>query len=114
MQACETSGVAASEMAIVDIFTRLIFGEKDQFDDGELLIIEALRLVETGVARDSHLEMGHYLRALGVAEMIQLVGRVQACLAGSLQPPRADGAMNCALQGQGRFRGGTILDRRAH
>jgi len=112
MRAFDTSGAAASEMAIVDTFTRLIFGEEDHFDAAELRIINALRLVDADMSRDSHLEMGRYLRALGVAEMIQLVGQVQACLAaGSLA--RAAGAKS-APQDAACFRSGTILDRRAH
>ena len=88
MRAGDTSGATASEMAIVDAFTRLIFGEEDHFDAAELRIVEALRLVDADMAGDSLREMGCYLRALGVAEMIQLVGRVQACLADN-PPPRA-------------------------
>ena len=96
-----SSGSPASEMAIVDTFTRLIFGEQDHFSDSEMLIIQAFRLVDDSVARDSYTEMGQYLRALGVAEMIKLVTRVQAQLAGGLQ----------AIS---RGRGLSILDRRAH
>ena len=88
MRAGDTRGATASEMAIVDTFTRLIFGEEDLFDAAELRIDEALRLVDADMAGDSLREMGCYLRALGVAEMIQLVGRVQACLADN-PPPRA-------------------------
>jgi len=75
----------ASEMAIVDTFTKLIFGEEDHFDDTERLIIQALRLVDSSVSRDSYREMGQYLRALGVEEMVQLVARVQRGLAGGQQ-----------------------------
>lgn len=96
-----SSGSPAGEMAIVDTFTRLIFGEQDPFSESELLIIQAFRLVDDGVARDGYAEMGQYLRALGVAEMIKLVTRVQAQLAGGLQ-----------VVSQGR--GLSILDRRAH
>lgn len=97
----DNASEAASEMAIVDTFTKLIFGEEDHFDRDELLIIQTLRLVDASVSRDSHRDMGQYLRALGVAEMIRLVGRVQAQMAGPVQlvPPRA---------------GSSVLDRRAH
>ena len=90
-----------SEMAIVDTFTKLIFGEEGTFSASEELIIEALRLVDHNVVLDHHRDMGIYLRALGVAEMIQLVTRVQTCL--------ADG-----MQALARVRKETILDRRAH
>ena len=89
MRAGDTRGATASEMAIVDTFTRLIFGEEDLFDAAELRIVEALRLVDADMAGDSLREMGCYLRALGVAEMIQLVGQVQARLADSPPPPPA-------------------------
>ena len=69
-----------SEMAIVDTFTKLIFGEDDQFSAGELTIIEALRLVDDNVSTDGYCEMGNYLRALGVGEMIKLVSMVRAQL----------------------------------
>lgn len=72
-----------SEMAIVDTFTKLIFGEDDQYSTGELMIIHALRLVDDNVSADGHREMGHYLRALGVGEMITLVSRVRAQLSGA-------------------------------
>ncbi|MEP0203780.1 MAG: hypothetical protein ABJ084_05890 [Halioglobus sp.] len=75
----QTSGV--SEMAIVDTFTKLIFGESAQYSSQELLIIQALRLADANVALDSHGDMGGYLRALGVAEMIHLVSDVQQQLA---------------------------------
>lgn len=68
---------AVSEMAIVDAFTKLIFGEDARFSDVELLIVQALRATEPNVALDGHREMGVYLRALGVNEMIKLVSQVQ-------------------------------------
>ena len=65
------------EMAIVDTFTKLIFGEEQDFSPREVSIIEALRLVDGNVLLDSHRDMGDYLRALGVGEMIGLVRRVR-------------------------------------
>ena len=75
-QSYEASDGAISEMAIVDTFTKLIFGEQEGFSDTEHVIIEALRSVDGNVALDSQRDMGAYLRALGVQEMIQLVSRV--------------------------------------
>ena len=69
-----------TEMAIVDTFTKLIFGDED-FSGGESAIIEALRMVNPDVLRDSYTDMGEYLRSLGVREMIQLVSRVRAHMA---------------------------------
>ena len=72
---------AVSDMSIVDTFTKLIFGEDESYSSEEQRIIRALRAVDGNVALDSHREMGVYLRALGVREMISLVGRVQSQLA---------------------------------
>jgi hypothetical protein len=66
-----------TEMAIVDTFTKLIFGEDEGYGPRELLIIEAFRAVDANVLRDSQKEMGEYLRNLGVREMIQLVSRLR-------------------------------------
>ena len=71
---------AVTDMSIVDTFTKLIFGEAEAYSNQELLIIQALRAVDANVALDSHRDMGVYLRALGVREMIALVGQVQAQL----------------------------------
>jgi hypothetical protein len=71
---------AISEIAIVDTFTKLIFGEEDGYSDDELMIIGAFRAVDTNVTLDNHRDMGVYLRALGVGEMIQLVSQVQTQL----------------------------------
>jgi len=90
-----------SELAIVDTFTKLIFGEEEAFSASEELIIQAFRLVDHSIVLDSRKNMGIYLRALGVAEMIALVAQVQTCL--------ADGR-----QALSRVRKETVLDRRAH
>ena len=64
-------------MEIVDTFTKLIFGVDRDFTDKELAIIQMLRQVDDNIAMDNQREMGVYLRALGVAEMIKLVRRVR-------------------------------------
>ena len=75
-----SDGGSDSEMAIVDTFTKLIFGEESEYSDGELRIIQALRAVDDNVALDCHGDMGVYLRALGVREMIGLVSRVRSAM----------------------------------
>lgn len=72
--------VGVSEMAIVNTFTKLIFGE-GAYAARELAIIDGFRAIEVDVLRDSHAEMGEYLRNLGVREMIQLVSRLHRHLA---------------------------------
>jgi hypothetical protein len=71
-----------TEMSIVDIFTKLIFGD-DGYSERESLIIDAFRSVHPDVMRDSYQEMGEYLRNLGVREMIQLVSRVRQYISDS-------------------------------
>ncbi len=66
-----------SEMEIVDTFTKLIFGVADEFSEMEMAVIQVLREVDDNVAFDSLSDMGVYLRALGVEEMIKLVSRVR-------------------------------------
>ncbi|MEH6587294.1 MAG: hypothetical protein V7720_12095 [Halioglobus sp.] len=72
-----TEASQVGEMAIVDTFTKLIFGEESLYSNRELLIIQAFRNVDHNVVFDSHRDMGAYLRALGVGEMIKLVSTVQ-------------------------------------
>lgn len=99
-------GGQVSEMAIVDAFTKLIFGEDSRYSNRELLIIQAFRMVDTNVVFDSHRDMGAYLRSLGVREMIKLVTRVQAQLARDIPVIPAT-----AVMGESRS---SALDRRAH
>ena len=100
---------AVSEIAIVDTFTKLIFGE-EEYSDRELLIIRAFRSVDSSVLLDTHRDMGGYLRALGVREMIQLVSLVQDQLLSGL----------CTLPGSGAQGGLTetaaqqAINRRVH
>ncbi|MFV8819105.1 hypothetical protein [Haliea sp. E17] len=67
-------------MAVVDTFTKLIFDQGSEYSSEERAIIETLRLVDDNLLPDSPQEMGAYLRALGVQEMIELVSQVVARL----------------------------------
>jgi len=67
-------------MSIVDTFTKLIFGEESSYDEGELRTIEVLRVVDKNVSFDNHRDMGAYLRAMGVQEMITLVSAVRRAM----------------------------------
>ncbi len=67
-----------TEMAVVDTFTKLIFGD-EEFCDRESGIIKTLRRVIPELHHDGHRDLGEYLRGLGVSEMIQLVSRVRQC-----------------------------------
>ena len=72
-----THNSSLNEMAIVDLFTKLIFGGDHALDASELQILQALRQVDRGLGLESLREVGFYLRALGVSQMIELVTRVQ-------------------------------------
>lgn len=70
-----------TELAIVDLFTKLIFGGEQELGISELRILRALREVDSGLLLHSERDVGFYLRALGVSDMIALVNRVQKQLA---------------------------------
>ena len=100
---------AVSEIAIVDTFTKLIFGE-EEYSDRELLIIRAFRSVDSSVLLETHRDMGSYLRVLGVREMIQLVSLVQDQLLRGLQALPGSG-VQAALTDVADHQ---VIDRRAH
>ncbi len=80
---------SATEMSIVDLFTKLIFGQVEELSEQELSIVQALRIADDNISMDSYQEMGVYLRALGVQEMIGLVARVRSGVArgAPMMPP---------------------------
>lgn len=79
---------AVSEMEIVDTFTKLIFGGEAHYTDLESLIIQVLRTADPYLTLDSYTDMGIYLRALGVKEMVKLVSQVRLEMAlGHTLPP---------------------------
>ena len=95
-----------TEMAIVNTFTKLIFRDEG-LTDRELSIIQAFRVVDAGVLRDSIDELGDYLRSLGVREMIQLVSRLRQHMTESDEShaaiqAEATPAVNVGLLGQNR------------
>lgn len=73
-----------SEMAIVDVFTRLIFSAPDD-SVLEARVVEALRRMYPVECEGSAVDIGAWLRALGVREMIKLVGRVRTLVLSSDQ-----------------------------
>ena len=95
-----------SEMSIVDTFTKLIFGENSDYSNCELRIIQAFRAADPNVLLNSHRDMGGYLRAMGVREMIELVGRVR-------QQLLTEATVLSSVSAISRL-GGSALNRRAH
>lgn len=81
----EQDSSPVSEMAIVNTFTKLIFGD-DAYTARELSIIEALRLNSGGALCENRRAMGDYLRNLGVREMIDLVSGLRQSLAECSKP----------------------------
>ena len=104
-----SAGGSVSEMAIVDTFTKLVFGEEDDYSARELLIIKAFRSIDANVFTDTHHHMGEYLRALGVREMIQLVSQVQVELLSGV-----DSVNSKANLVRGASDPHSVMNRRAH
>ncbi|GAB5445171.1 hypothetical protein [Gymnodinialimonas sp.] len=90
---------AVSEMAVVDVFTRLIFNDQGEFTATEKTIIETFRTVDANVLMDSYSEMGEYLRNLGVREMIHLVARIREQLAAQSLGGAQQSATSASLPG---------------
>ncbi len=88
------------EMDIVDTFTRLIFADEDGFGQREHAIVEALRCCEPQLDAGDTSQMGEFLRALGVTEMIALVSRVHNRMS---IPPRSRPAGRAASPNSATF-----------
>ena len=68
---------SVSEIAIVDMFTQLIFDAETALDDSGKLLIDLLAQVEPSIQDASRRELSDYLRALSVSDMIAVVGQVK-------------------------------------
>ena len=90
-----------TEMAIVNVFTKLIFGDESH-TSRELMIIQAFRSVDANVGRDSQQEMGEYLRNLGVREMIHLVSRLRQHINENVVSPATKRAQDVPSVGIGQ------------
>ncbi len=73
----DTSTELMDEMAIVGVFTRLIFDPDAELDDTELLVVELLAQQEPGLSAATRRELSEHLRAMGVDEMITVVARIK-------------------------------------
>ena len=75
-----TDSQGLSEMAIVDIFTRLILDTETPLNSSEQLVISLLEQFDHATADFSRQDLSDYLRLLAVDEMITLVGELKAIL----------------------------------
>ena len=91
-----------TEMAIVNAFTKLIFGDEAN-TPRELSIIQAFRSVDVNVLRDSHAELGEYLRNMGVREMIQLVSHLRQHMKETAESPVTLPGQAAPSAGTGRW-----------
>ncbi len=73
-------GGQGDEMAVVDVFTQVIFGIEQEFSAEQEAILSALRLEESAAGADLY-DLAEHLRSLDVPEMVELVGRVRRRLA---------------------------------
>lgn len=78
-----SGGEPVTGMAVVDTFTKLIFGDDAPHSAEESLIIQALRQVDDSLSPGDDRALGQYLRGMGVEEMTALVARVRAHIADS-------------------------------
>ena len=76
-----TDEAAPRELDIVDTFTRLIFNGGETLSARDMAVVVALCQVDAGAeaasATDFPRDLGSYLRAQGVSEMIALVEQVR-------------------------------------
>lgn len=66
-----------NEMLIVDVFTQLIFDAESVLNDTEERIIDCLESIEGSLTHSPRRDIGEFLRAMPVDEMISLVAKVK-------------------------------------
>ena len=66
-----------NEMLIVDVFTQLIFDAESVLNDTEERIIDCLESIEGSLTHSPRRDIGEFLRAMAVDEMISLVAKVK-------------------------------------
>lgn len=69
--------LAIDEMAIVDIFTKLIFDAEASMDHWESVMVDLLCEYEPSLLEASPREVSEYLRSMAVSEMIVVVGHLK-------------------------------------
>ncbi len=79
MALVKPDGELIDEMSIVDVLTKLIFNTDSDLNETELLIVSLLAQVDNPMPSTSRRDISEYLRAMGVDEMIQLVGQLKRC-----------------------------------
>ena len=73
----KSGNISIDEMSIVDVMTKLIFDSDSELDSTELLVVELLGQVDHSLATESRRDVSEYLRAMGVDEMILVVGKIK-------------------------------------
>jgi hypothetical protein len=68
---------AMSEMAIVDVFTRLIFDADARLNKSERMIIELLCLHESTLVGAARRDISEFLRAMTIEEMTAVVNQLK-------------------------------------
>lgn len=69
--------MAIDEMAIVDIFTKLIFDAEAELNHRQSAMVALLCEYEPSLASASPREISEYLRSMAVSEMIVVVGHIK-------------------------------------
>lgn len=73
----KSKGSIIDEMVIVDTFTKLIFDAEAALDKTEATLIKLLGQVDSSLAGACQRDISEYMRAMGVDEMISVVGQVK-------------------------------------
>lgn len=71
---------AMSEMAIVDVFTRLIFDADTRLNKSERMVIDLLCLHESSLAGASRRDISEFIRTMTIEEMIEMVNQLKTQL----------------------------------
>lgn len=77
MKSTKIDVMAVDEMAIVDIFTKLIFDAEAEMDHWETVMVGLLCEYEPSLDQASAREVSEYLRSMAVSEMIVVVGHIK-------------------------------------
>lgn len=77
MKSTTIDALAVDEMAIVDMFTKLIFDAEAEIDPWESVMLSLLCEYEASLDRASPREISEYLRSMAVSEMIVVVGHIK-------------------------------------
>lgn len=69
-----------TEMAIVDVFTQLIFDAEAALDDSGVLYLNLLSQLKPALLEANRRDISEYLRSMDVSEMIAIVSQLKTVI----------------------------------